>query len=304
MAARALASASIAFGLVSIPVKLFAAVDSTHAVRFNQIHSKDGSRIKHQTVSAKTGEPVPRSEIVKGYEFSKDQYVLFSPEELKALEATADQMIDVVEFIEASQVDHLMVDKAYYLGPDKGGARAYSLLAAALRKTGRAAIARYAARGRQHLVMVRPFEDGLMLEQLHYAQELRRFSDLEVETAEVRDGELDLAVQLIEQSASERFEPEKYKDEVRERMLDLIQRKVDGEDISVTPAEHADDKIIDIMEALKASIASRDGEEGQSRKPARKSPAAKKATTRKKKKASTSSSSPTTRKRKVAAGER
>ncbi|MEO0971532.1 MAG: Ku protein [Pseudomonadota bacterium] len=301
MAARAIASASISFGLVSIPVKLFAAVDSTHAIRFNQIHSKDGSRIKHQQVSAKTGEPVPRDEIVKGFEFAKDQYVLFSPEELKALEATADQTIDVNEFIKAEQVDHIMVDKAYFLGPDKGGARAYSLMANALRETGRAAIGRYAARGRQHLVMVRPYQDGLLLEQLHYSQELRSFEDIGFEPAEVREGELELAMKLIEQGASEEFAPQQYKDEVRERMMELIERKVAGEDISVSPAEHADDKIIDIMEALKASIAAREGEASEERKPARKTASAKKATSRKKKKKTAAGDGTSTTKRRKAA---
>ncbi len=292
MAVRAMASASISFGLVSIPVKLYSAVDSSHAIRFNQIHERDGSRIRHQTVSAKTGEPVPREEIVKGYEFAKDQYVLFTAEELKALEATADQTIAVEEFIQAAQVDDIMIDKCYYLGPDKGGARAYSLMSRALRETGRAAIGRYAARGRQYLVMIRPYDDGLLLEQLHYVGELRSFGEVGFEPVEPKKGELDLAVQLIEQSATDEFHPEKYHDEVRERMLALIQRKVDGEDISVTPAEHADDKIIDLMQALKASIAERDGAAAGERKPARKAGAAKsaggrkKATTKKKKAAS------------------
>jgi DNA end-binding protein Ku len=284
MAARAIASATISFGLVSIPVKLFSAVDSTHSVRFNQIHSKDGSRIRNKQVSARTGEPVPRDEIVKGYEFARDQYVLFTAEELKAIEATASQSIDIDEFIDASQVDHIMVDKAYYLGPDKGGTRAYSLLASALREAGRAAIGRYAARGRQYLVMVRPYEEGLLLEQLHYIDELRSFDDIGLETAEVKEAELALARQLIEQGASERFEPGKYRDEVRERILALIQRKVDGEDISVTPAEQSEAKIIDLMAALKASIGA-DGDEAAAtggRKPARKAPTRKRAARKRK----------------------
>jgi DNA end-binding protein Ku len=274
MSVRALSSATISFGLVSIPVKLYSAAESGHAIRFNQIHKKDGSRIKQQLVSAKTGDVVPRDEIVKGYEFARGQYVLFEPDELQALEAQSTQTIDITEFVHAEQVDRRYLDKVYYLGPDKGGARAYRLLAQALRETGRAALAKYAARGKQYLVMVRPMEDGLVLEQLHYPEELRSFSEVPIEDAEVKPAELDLAKQLIEQAASEEFKPEQYKDEVRERVLELIQRKVEGEDISVTPTEEPEHKVIDIMAALKASL------ESGERKPAQR---AKEAAPRKKK---------------------
>lgn len=254
MAARPLGSATIAFGLVSIPVKLYSAAESAATVRFNQIDRRDGSRVKQQLVSSKSGEPVPKEEIVKGYEFLKGQYVLFEPEELKALEVAANYMIDIDEFVPDGAVDRIYYNKGYYLGPDKGGARAYKLLAEALRDTGRVAIGRYAARGRQHLVMVRPKEEGLMLEQLHYADEIRSFNEVPVDDAEVKQNELELARQVIEQGATDEFDASKYHDEVREQMLAMIERKVQGEDISIAPTETPEHKVVDIMEALKASL--------------------------------------------------
>ncbi len=254
MAMRALASATISFGLVSIPVKLFSSAESGQAVRFNQIHKKDGSRVKQQLISANTGEIVPRDEIVKGYEFAKGQYVLFSPEELKALEAKATHTVDITEFVPAGSIERMYQDKVYFMGPDKGGARAYRLLAMALKETNRIAVAKYAARGRQYLVLVRPMEDGLAMEQLHYPKEMRSFDEVPIEDVEIKQEELKLATQLVEQSAAEEFQPDNYRDEVRERVLDLIQRKVEGEDITLTPTDEPENKIIDIMEALKASL--------------------------------------------------
>jgi DNA end-binding protein Ku len=263
MPARAISTATISFGLVSIPVKLYSAAESKAALAFNQIHKKDGARVKQQLISSKSGEVVPREEIVKGYEFAKDQYVLFESEELKALEAAATHTIDITEFLKADQVERRYLDKVYYLGTDKGGARAYKLLAQVLIDTGRIAIGKYAARGKQYLVMVRPMENGLVMEQLHYPDELRAFSEVPIEDATVKPAELKLATQLVEQAASDEFKPELYKDEVRERMLALIQRKVEGEDITLAPTAEPEHKIIDIMEALKASLAA-----GTSRKPA------------------------------------
>ena len=273
MPARALSTATISFGLVSIPVKLYSAAESKAALSFNQIHKKDGARVKQQLVSSRSGEVVPREEIVKGYEFAKDQYVLFEPEELKALEAAATHAIDIVEFLKAEQIERRYLDKVYYLGTDKGGAKAYKLLAQVLVDTGRVAIGKYAARGKQYLVMVRPMENGLVMEQLHYPDELRSFSEVPIEDATLKPPEVKLATQLVEQAASDEFKPESYKDEVRERMLALIQRKIEGEDITVAPTAEPEHKIIDIMEALKASLAA-----GASRKPAQaadKKPAAK-----------------------------
>ena len=263
MPARALSTATISFGLVSIPVKLYSAAESQSALSFNQIHKKDGSRVKQQLVNSRSGEVVPREDIVKGYEFAKGQYVLFEPAELKALEATATHTVDIVEFLKAEQIERQYLEKVYYLGTDKGGARAYKLLSQALKETGRIGIGKYAARGKQYLVMVRPMGNGLVMEQLHYPDELRAFSEVPIEDATVKPAELKLATQLVEQAAGDAFEPEKYRDEVRERMLELIQRKVEGEDITIAPTAEPENKIIDIMEALKASLAA-----GSSRKPA------------------------------------
>jgi len=268
MPARALGSATIAFGLVSIPVKLYSAAESAATVRFNQIDRRDGGRIKQQLISSNSGEVVPREEIVKGYEFAKGQYVLFSPEEIKALEVAATYTIDIDQFLPDGSVDRIYFDKAYYLGPDKGGARAYHLLAEALRASERIAIGRYAARGRQHLVLVRPKDNGLLLEQLHYADEVRAFSEVPIEQVEVKEAELALAKQLIDQAASDNFDPTIYRDEVRNQIMALIQRKIEGEDISVAPTARPEHKIIDLMEALKASLSETD-----KRKPAKRTDA-------------------------------
>ncbi len=277
MPARALGSATIAFGLVSIPVKLYSAAESAATIRFNQIDKRDGARVKQQLISSNSGEVVPREEIVKGYEFAKGQYVLFEPEEIKALEVAATYMIDIDQFLPDGSVDRMYYDKGYFLGPDKGGARAYHLLAEALRSTKRIAVGRYAARGRQRIVLVRPFEDGLLLEQLHYADELRSISEVPLEEVEVKEEELGLAKQLIDQAASDSFDPTRYRDEVREQMMAMIQRKIDGEDISIAPTEKPEHKIIDIMEALKASLS-----ETEKRKPAKGAAKTTKKTARKK----------------------
>jgi DNA end-binding protein Ku len=282
MAARPLSSATIAFGLVSIPVKLYSAAESAATVRFNQIDQRDGARVKQQLVSSKTGEPVPKADIVKGYEFAKGQYVLFTKEELKALEVSATYMIDIDEFVPDGSVDRIYFDRAYYLGPDKGGARAYHLLSAALKATGRIGIGRYASRGRQHLVMVRPIENGLMLEQLHYADEIRAFSEVELEDVEVKKAELELAKQLIDQGASAVFDATKYQDDVRKQIMALIERKVEGEDISIAPTEKPEHKVIDIMEALKASLQANDKRKTVQRAAEAEAPAKPKKTTKKK----------------------
>ena len=267
--------------MVSIPVKLYTSGESGATLRFNQLHSACGSRIKQQYTCPKCDEGISRDDIVKGYEFAKDQYVTFSPEELDTLEQKATQSIDIREFVLAEQVDRLYLDRVYFLGPDKGGARAYRLLSEAMRRTGRAALAQYAARGKQYLVMVRPFENGLAMEQLRYADEIKSFSEVPIDEAELRDGELDLAIQLVEQVASDEFHPQRYEDEVRKRTLELIERKVDGEDITVVSAEESETKLIDMMEALKASLAATGKDVSAGRKPAKHASKKKAATTKK-----------------------
>ncbi|MBV9879636.1 MAG: Ku protein [Gemmatirosa sp.] len=257
MAARSIGTATISFGLVSVPVNLYSSSESKTSVSFNMLHQKCGARLKQQYVCPKdNNEVVGRDQTVKGYEFAKDQYVVFSTEELKAIEEKATAMIDVVEFVPLAQVDREYLEKVYYLGPDKGGERAYRLLAAALLDTGRAALGQYAARGQQHLVLLRPLNGVLVMEQLHYADEVRPTTEVKIPEGEIKPMELALAKQLIEQTANDAFEPHKYKDTVRERVMDAIQRKVEGQDITTDVAvDHSGGKILDLMEALRASLA-------------------------------------------------
>lgn len=268
MSARPISSATISFGLVSIPVQLYSSSESSQKVRFNYLHQDCGSRLKQQYICAKEGVVVPRDDMVKGYEFAKDQYVTFTDEELKALEADATHAIEISEFVPVSQVDRTYIDRVYYLGPDKGGAKAYKLLGAAMERTGWAALAKYSARGKQYLVLVRPADDHLVMEQLHYANEIRDIEEVPSGEGELNDAELDLAVQLIEQIASEEFEPSRYEDEVGQRMVAAIEKKVqDGSEITAAPEAEPQAQVIDLMEALKASLQ----EEGAGgRKPAKK----------------------------------
>ncbi len=255
MPPRAISTATISFGLVSIPVKVFSASSPSESVSFNLLHKKCGSRLKQQYICpTDNGEIVERDDMVKGYEFQKGQYVTFTPDELKALEEEATQAVEITEFLPAETVDPVYFDKAYYLGPDKGGDRPYKLLCAAMEETGRVALAKYAARGKQYLVMVRAKDGGLVMQQLHYADEVRPFSEVPLGEAEVREGELKLAIQLVEQITHESFQPEQYKDEVKERVLEHIQEKVAGKEITVSTPEAPKAQVIDLMEALKASL--------------------------------------------------
>ena len=256
MSARPISTSTVSFGLVSLPVKLYSTGRSSARVRFNWINRDTGARVKYQYVDSQSGEPVERGNLVKGYEFAKNQYVTFEPDELKAIEAQATEMIEISEFVPARDIDRVYLEKAYYLGPARGGARAYRLLSAALREMERVAIARYSARGKQRLVMIRPMRDGLILEQLLYPDEVRSFDEVPQEDGDVSDAELALAKQFIEQAASEAFDPARYRDEVKERIQALIDRKIEGEQITLAPQEEPETKIIDLMEALKASLGS------------------------------------------------
>ena len=261
MAARPMGSGTISFGLVSIPCKLFSTADTTNAVRFNYL-SKDGSRLRQQYIRASDGEIVNREDRVQGYEFAKGQYVTFSSEELKALNVAATNAIDIDEFIPLAEVERIYIERVYYLGPDKGASRSYHLLREALAKTSRAALARYAARGKSYLVLIRPFGEGLVMEQLKHEDELRKMDDVPLDVCDINEGELGLAIQIIEQRINDSFEPSRYEDEVRARQLALIQQKIDGQDISVAPEEKHEAKIIDLMEALKASVGSKQAARG------------------------------------------
>jgi len=264
MAARAIGTSTIAFGLVSLPVKIYSTAESSRKISFNMIWKERGVRVRQQYIDPADGAVVPKDEIVKGYEFAKDQYVLFTKEELEVVEAPKSDEIEIVSFVPADSVPRLFFNKAYYLGPDKGGARAYRLLSAALRETNRIAIAKHATRGKQYVVMVRPHEEGLLMEQLYYADEIRAFDEVPLEDGEVSTAELALAIQLVEQATSDAFDPTQFHDEVRDKTLELIQNKIEGQEITAAPAEESKTKIIDLMAALKASI-----EEGEEeRKPA------------------------------------
>jgi DNA end-binding protein Ku len=271
MSARAIGNANISFGLVAIPVKLYSAANSSAGISFNLLHAKCGSRLKQQYICPKEDNiVVPREEMTKGYEFSKDQYVLFSPEELKALEEESTQTVDVTEFVPITEIDPVYYDKAYYLGPEKGGAKAYWLLSKALQETGRVALAKYAARGKQYLVMIRPVDGGLVMQQLMYADEVRPISEVELGKEDVKDSELKLATMLIEQRAADRFHPEQYEDEVKKRIQGQLQKKIEtGQEISSSPKPKTGE-VIDLMEALRRSLAASpsDGKRNKNAPPA------------------------------------
>ena len=259
MAARSIASLTVSFGLVSIPVKLYSATEASKAISFNMLHKGCGSRLKQQYLCLKEEIPVAREEIVKGYEFAKDQYVVFTPEELKALEETGSHMAEITEFVPIESVDPVYFDKAYYLAPDKGGAKPYALLAKALRESQRCALGRWAARGKQYIVMIRPIDDGLVMQQLLYAGEVRSMKEIEIPPTEVKDNELKLAKQLIEAQSSETFDPSQYTDTVAARVEAAIQKKIEGQEIATSEAPEQGAQVIDLMEALRASLERKGG---------------------------------------------
>ena len=253
---RAFASGQIAFGLVSIPVKLFSATEASEKISFNMLHADCGSRVQQQLFCPKDERTVDRTEVVKGYEFARGQYVLFNEEELKMLEEKSTQSIEISEFLPKEAIDPIYFQKANYVAPDKGGERAYALLSKALEQTGRWALAKYAARGKQYLVILRPLGKGLVMQQLFYPNEIRSLDELDLGEPIVKENELKMAVQLAEMGASDEFHPEAYRDEVAERTRALIQRKIEGEEITAPEAEQPRAQVIDLMEALKASLAS------------------------------------------------
>jgi DNA end-binding protein Ku len=272
VAARSIGTLSISFGLVSIPVKLYSATEPSRAISFNLLHRACGSRLKQQYICAKEGVPVAREDMVKGYEFAKDQYVMSSPEELKALEEAGTQAAEITEFLPIEAIDPVYFAKAYYLAPDKFGAKPYALLAQALREAGRCTVGRWAARGKQYIVMIRPVEDGLVMQQLLYANEVRSIGEIEIPKTDVREAELKLARQLIDQQASDTFDPAAYADEVRARTEAAIQKKIEGREITVTEAPEPRGEVIDLMEALRASLEKAPAKARETRSEARKPP--------------------------------
>jgi DNA end-binding protein Ku len=254
MPARSIATATISFGLVSIPTKLYTTNETGSDIHFNMLHDADGARLRQQYICTQCNEIVDRDHTVKGYEHVKGQYVVFTPDEVKALDAVATQAIAIEEFVPASAVDPLWIDKSYYLGPDKGGERAYKLIRDAMLETGLVGIASYSARGKAYIVALRPFNEGLIMHQLRYAEEVKSWAEVPMpDLPELRPAELGLAKQIIQQIAHETFAPEKYKDDVQARMRELIAKKVEGQEITMAP-EAPSGKVIDLMEALKASL--------------------------------------------------
>ena len=212
MPPHALGSGTISFGLVSIPIKLYTSA-SSQSVAFNLLHAKDGSRVRQQYVCPLDNEVVERGDLVKGFEFAKDQYVRVTDAELKALEGEASKIIDIAEFVPLDRVDPIYFEKTYYLGPDKGGEKAYRLLAEAMAKSDRVALAKFVMRGKETLVLIRAAQGGLMLHTMYFADEVRDFGEIDKgASAKVREGELELAVKLLGELANDAFEPERYTD--------------------------------------------------------------------------------------------
>jgi len=249
-------SGTLSFGLVSIPVRMFTAA-SSQSVSFNQLHAKCGGRIKQQILCPTCNEVVERSSLVKGYEFAKEQYVRFTEEELKRLDGEASQTIDIAEFVPLDQVDPIYFENTYYLGPDKGGDKAYRLLSDAMVKTGKVALAKFVMRGKENLVLIRASEDGLMLHVMYFADEIRDFGEIDKgKSASIKPGEMDLALRLISELSNAKFEPGKYHDEYRGRVLEVVEAKVEGKEIiAAAPVQRT--QVIDIMDALKQSLESR-----------------------------------------------
>ena len=259
MAARAISSGTISFGLVSIPIKLYTAA-SSGGIAFNFLHNRCGSRMKQQQYCPVCEEVVQRSDLVRGYEFAKNQYVRFENDELKALEEETSKVIELEEFVPLEKVDPVYFEKTYYLGPDKGGDKAYRLLADAMTESNRVALAKYVMRGKEGLVLIRAVQGGLMLHTMYYADEVRDFDDIDRgQTVKLKDGELDLAVRLIDELVSKEFHPENYHDEYRGRVLRLVEQKVEGKEVTALEPQVRQSQVVDLMEALKASLERRAG---------------------------------------------
>jgi len=257
MPPHSIGSGTISFGLVSIPVRMYTAT-SSGTVSFNLLHARCGSRIRQQTFCPTCNAVVERADLVRGYEFARDQYVRVSDDELKALEGEASRNIDITEFVPLEKVDPIYFERTYYLGPDKSGEKAYRLLAEAMAKSGRVALAKFVMRGKESLVLVRAAQDGLLLHTMYFADEVRNFAEIDKgRSAPVRPNEMELAQQLIDGLTNDQFRPEQYQDEYRGRVLDLINRKVEGREVTVAAPAPPRAQVIDLMDALRESLARR-----------------------------------------------
>jgi len=255
MAARPIASGIVSFGLVSVPVKLYPATRSK-SLSFNMLHKKDRARLKQQYVCSACGDVVERDDTVRGYEYAKGEYAVLSEDELQALEQKSDQSIEIEQFVPISMVDPVYFDKAYLLGPDKGGHKPYRLLGAAMRESGKCALARFSTRGKQQLVLLRPADAGLVLHTLFYADEVRSFDDVDLgDEVATKPAEVELAVKLIDQLATDRFDASLYEDEYRKAALAMIERKIEGQEVVSLSPRAPKAQVIDLMDALKQSLA-------------------------------------------------
>ncbi len=255
MAARATGSGTISFGLVAIPVRFYVAT-SSEQLSFNMLHRPCGTRIRQQLACPRCEQTVERGDIVKGYQFAKDQYVTFTDEELKALEGEANRAIDIHEFVPLAQVDPIYFDGAHFLGPDTGAEKAYHLLVEAMRDSGKGAIAKYTSHGKEHLGLIRPYAQGLILHTMHYADEVRAIDDIDLGgEPKVRAGEVDLARKLVAQLSADTFRPAAYHDEYRARVQEVVQQKVQGQEVTAAAPASERAQVIDLMDALKRSLA-------------------------------------------------
>lgn len=253
MAARSIGSGTISFGLVSIPIKLFTAT-SAKGVSFNMLHKGCGSRLKQQLFCPVDNVVVERTDTVRGFEYARDQYVKFTDEELKAMEAARTDTLELVEFVPASTVDFIQIEKTYYLGPDKGGERAYRLLSESLERAERLAVGRFATRGKDNLVLVRPYKKGLVLHECYYADEVRAFDEIETGGAfDFKPIELELANKLIEQLDQGSFDATRFRDTWADKVREAVDKKIAGEEV-ITAEEAPKAQIIDLLEALKRSV--------------------------------------------------
>ena len=268
MALRPLRNATITFGLVSIPVRFYTATKSED-VHFNLLHESCGTRVNRKWWCPHHEKIVDSDELIRGYAITKNKYVTFTDEEIETLETDDNRALDIVEFLTLDQIDPVFFEKAYFLGPAPGGGKTYRLLATAMKKEGKVALAQWVASGREHLVVVRPYEDGLVLHTMYYADEVRDFSAIEGEEGPVREKEMKLAEMLIAELTEKKFNPLQFKDEYRERLLDRIRAKSKGK--AIVAEEREEEKggeVIDIMEALRRSL-----EGGKAPKPARRASA-------------------------------
>jgi DNA end-binding protein Ku len=256
MALRPLRNATISFGLVSIPVRFYTATKSED-LQFNLLHKDCGSRVNRKWWCPQHDEAITFDDMIRGYAIAKNRYVTFTSEEIETLESDDNRALEITEFVDLDQIDPVFFEKAYYLGPAPGGGKTYKLLAEAMKKQGKVAVARWVSGGREQLVILRPYESGLVLHTMYYADEVRDFGAIDIEDAQPRDKEIALAEMLINELSAESFDPLAYKDEYRERLLDRIQSKAQGETIvSEGPEETRAGEVVDIMEALRRSLES------------------------------------------------